>query len=118
MIEEKNKNRRSQGYTKELLNAIVDTEKLSSDKVLATIISRRGSAPRAVGTKMLVLSDGQCIDTIGGGCMEAEVRNRALRLMKHPEKKTEVCEVDMTAMDAEEEGMVCGGRIEVLLEKV
>lgn len=118
VIEEKNKNRRSQGFNKELLNAIADTEKLPSDKVLATIISRRGSAPRAVGTKMLVCADGQCIDTIGGGCMEAEVRNRALRLMKHPEKKTEVCEVDMTAMDAEEEGMVCGGRIEVLLEKV
>ena len=35
----------------------------------------------------------------------------------HGRLQTQVCEVDMTAMDAEEEGMVCGGRIEVLLEK-
>lgn len=118
IIEEKNKKRRSQGFTKEMLKALQEPAAAREQRVLATIISRRGSAPRSVGTKMLVLSDGRCIDTIGGGCMEAEVRNRALWLMKHAEKKTQVCQVDMTAMDAEEEGMVCGGRIEVLLEKI
>lgn len=115
IIEEKNKKRRSQGFTKDILRAVRDAG--DAQTVLATIISRRGSAPRSVGTKMLVLADGRCIDTIGGGCMEAEVRNRALRLLHHAERQTQVCEVDMTAMDAEEEGMVCGGRIEVLLEK-
>ena len=98
-----------------MLRAVRDAH--DAQMVLATIVSRRGSAPRSVGTKMLVLADGRCIDTIGGGCMEAEVRNRALRLMHHADRQTQVCGVDMTAMDAEEEGMVCGGRIEVLLEK-
>ena len=118
IIEEKNKKRRSQGFTKEMLNALQEPLTAKEQRVLATIISRCGSAPRSVGTKMLILSDGRCIDTIGGGCMEAEVRKRALWLMKHAEKKTQICQVDMTAMDAEEKGMVCGGRIEVLLEKV
>ena len=115
IIEEKNKKRRSQGFTKDMLRAVRDAG--DAQMVMATIVSRRGSAPRSVGTKMLVLADGRCIDTIGGGCMEAEVRNRALRLMHHADRQTQVCGVDMTAMDAEEEGMVCGGRIEVLLEK-
>lgn len=115
IIEEKNKKRRSQGFTKDILRAVCDAG--DTQTVLATIISRRGSAPRSVGTKMLVLADGRCIDTIGGGCMEAEVRNRALRLLHHADRRIQICEVDMTAMDAEEEGMVCGGRIEVLLEK-
>lgn len=117
IIEEKNKKRRSQGFTKDILKAVRDDGDAQVQMVLATIVSRRGSAPRSVGTKMLVLADGRCIDTIGGGCMEAEVRNRALRLMKHPDRQAQICEVDMTAMDAEEKGMVCGGRIEVLLEK-
>lgn len=40
---------------------------------LATIVSRKGSAPRDVGTKMLILPDGHAIGTIGGGCVEADV---------------------------------------------
>jgi xanthine dehydrogenase accessory factor len=67
---------------------------------------------------MLVQADGSCIGTIGGGCMEAEVQKRALWLMKHPKGQLHVCRVDLCASDAEEEGMVCGGVIEVLLENI
>ena len=84
--------------------------------MLATIITRKGSAPRNVGSKMLILEDGSCVGTIGGGCMEAEGLRKA-RVMMHENNtglKTEY--VDMTGDDAEEEGMVCGGTIEVLLE--
>ena len=54
---------------------------------------------------MLILEDGNCVGTIGGGCMEAEVLRKA-RVMMHENNtglKTEY--VDMTGDDAEEEGM-------------
>lgn len=115
IIEVKNQNKRVCGYPEDLLEAILDIVH-PGKKMLATIITRKGSAPRNVGSKMLILEDGRCVGTIGGGCMEAEVLRKA-RVMMHENNtglKTEY--VDMTGDDAEEEGMVCGGTIEVLLE--
>ena len=115
IIEVKNQNKRVCGYPKDLLEAILDIVH-PGKKMLTTIITRKGSAPRNVGSKMLILEDGSCVGTIGGGCMEAEVLRKA-RVMMHENNtglKTEY--VDMTGDDAEEEGMVCGGTIEVLLE--
>ena len=86
-------------------------------KVLATIIARRGSAPRSIGTKMLVLGDGRIIGTIGGGCMESEVQHQCLRLLHEENEMTRIIRADMTVAQAEDEGMVCGGTIDVFLEK-
>ena len=106
------------GYSKELLEALCDEDCKKQKKVLATIISRKGSAPRGVGTKMLILEDGTLIDTIGGGCAESDVITKALLMMREEKLRFQICMVDMTREAAEEEGMVCGGRIEVMLERV
>ena len=82
----------------------------------ATIVSRKGSAPRSVGTKMLIFEDGTTVDTIGGGCVESEIMQKALLMMRAGEPRFQVCRVDMTADAAEDEGMVCGGVVEVMLE--
>ena len=66
IIQIKNSRAKSGGYSSELLEEILKEDECG--KVLATIISRKGSAPRGVGTKMLVCGDGRIIDTIGGGC--------------------------------------------------
>ena len=65
---------------------------------------------------MLILEDGSCVGTIGGGCMEAEVLRKARVMMHENNTGLKTKYVDMTGDDAEEEGMVCGGTIEVLLE--
>ena len=62
--------------------------------------------------------DGRCIGTIGGGCMEAEVLQKALFMIRADACRAQLCHVDLTETDAEEEGMVCGGTLEVLLEVV
>ena len=49
---------------------------------LATIIGRKGSAPRGIGDKMLVRFDGSILGTIGGGKMEAEVIRTAKNAIK------------------------------------
>ena len=50
----------------------VNDENEMEYRMLCTIIEKRGSAPRSIGTQMLVTSDNRMIGTIGGGCAEAE----------------------------------------------
>ncbi len=49
---------------------------------LVTIVEKRGSTPRGVGTAMVVRLDGSQEGTIGGGSMEARVRSDALALLQ------------------------------------
>lgn len=118
IIAVKNKKKRTYGYSREVIRAIMDPDKYPGKKVLATIVSRKGSAPQGSGVKMLVLSDGRCIGTIGGGCMEAEVLQKALLMMGTDAPEVRLCNVDLTGSDSEDEGMVCGGTVDVLLERI
>ena len=118
IIEVKNKKKRTCGYTKEIMQAVLNPESGSESKVMATIVKRKGSAPQGVGIKMLVLRSGTCIGTIGGGCMEANIMQKALLMASGNGPEAVICKVDMTGADAEEEGMVCGGVVSVLLESV
>lgn len=124
IIEVKNKQKRSGGYSRELLKYIMEEEAAQENmsgvcadrKVLATIVTRMGSAPREVGTKMLILPNGKNVGTIGGGCVESEVQKRGLKKIRFGEREPELYHVDMSGIEAEDEGMVCGGMIDVLLE--
>lgn len=104
------------GYSKELMEAVCGETYSRLKKVLATIISRKGSAPRGVGTKMVIAEDGSLVGTIGGGCAESEVISKALLMLREENRIFQICTVELTSEAAEDEGMVCGGRIEVMLE--
>lgn len=110
---------------KEVLDALIEAAKQETDTqasdekyILCTIIKKNGSAPRGVGTQMLVSSDNRIIGTIGGGCAEAEVISHCRRLFRKQEFKCGLMDVSMNTDDAEKEGMVCGGSISVLLEQI
>ena len=99
----------------------VNDENEMEYRMLCTIIEKRGSAPRSIGTQMLVTSDNRMIGTIGGGCAEAEVITRCRGYFTEMRKGIhgicEIVKIQMSTDNVEEEGMVCGGRIEVLLEE-
>ena len=67
---------------------------------MCTIIKKNGSAPRGVGTQMLVSSDNRIIGTIGGGCAEAEVISYCRRLFRKQEFKCGLMDVSMNTDDA------------------
>ena len=117
LIQIKNQTKKTAGYDSLLMGYLTGVKEPGQPKVLATIIARRGSAPRSIGTKMLVLGDGRIIGTIGGGCMESEVQHQCLRLLREENEKSRIVCADMTVSQAEDEGMVCGGTIDVFLEK-
>lgn len=114
LIMEKNSVKKTSGYDKKLLECL--TGKSEQKIALATIVARRGSAPREIGTKMVVFPDGKIIGTIGGGCMESRIQHRCLHMLKQDNPESCLVYEDMTGNEAEEEGLVCGGNIQVYLE--
>lgn len=86
----------------------------NSPKSIVTIVSTKGSAPRKAGAKMLVYPSGKISGSIGGGCCEGEVINTARYILKTGGYEFQA--VDMTGDVAEDEGMVCGGIMDVIIE--
>ncbi len=82
----------------------------------ALVIRTKGSTPVKSGALMAVDELGHTTGTVGGGCSEGEVVQLARRMAGKQEKR--VVAVDMTNDAAAEEGMVCGGTMEVLLESI
>jgi len=116
IIAEKNQGARAGKISKEIIKTLQEEELADIPKALVTITKRQGSAPRDAGTKMLVLADGTCIDTIGGGCVEAEVRRQALTALDTGSPR--YMRVDITGKNAAEDGMVCGGIVELFIEPI
>ncbi len=96
--------------------AVVDemTRETETPRALITIISSKGSVPRKAGAKMIVWLDGKIMGSIGGGCSEASIITIARNTILNKEYTIE--HVDMTGNVAEDEGMVCGGIMDVLIE--
>ena len=86
------------------------------DLVLVTVIAASGATPRGAGARMLVGQQGRICGTIGGGCSEAAALAKARRIIGTG--KTAVIDFDMSSEVAEENGMVCGGCMTVLIEDV
>lgn len=84
--------------------------------VLATIIGRKGSAPRSVGASMAIFLDKRIIGTIGGGALEGQVQQFAPSLWG--QSRPVMKEFQMTSPNAKGRDMICGGVVEVLLQFV
>jgi xanthine dehydrogenase accessory factor len=100
------------------MNLIAETVKRMLDNhqpfVLATIVNREGSAPRTAGTRMIIAADGRAIGTIGGGLLEARVVAAAAEVLSS--RQPLMIPFDMTQSELAAMDMICGGRIEVLME--
>jgi xanthine dehydrogenase accessory factor len=84
-------------------------------RALVTVIGTKGSTPRDVGAKMLVWPNGKTLGSIGGGCSEADVMQKSYDVIR--DGGYLLMDVDMTGEVAEDEGMVCGGIMKVVIEK-
>ncbi len=85
------------------------------DLVQATIIKHAGSTPRSVGSKMFVRRDGSVIGSIGGGLVEFEMQKISREVFAAGKARIE--SVDLSGKDAATtDKMICGGRLEFLLE--
>src|SRR5881296_390053 len=89
----------------QLIQALADGEPFA----LGLISGIKGSSPQKKGAKALFFADGRIIGTLGGGCLEAEVQDRARRalLTQTPAKFDLVLDHDFGWDD----GLICGGKV-------
>lgn len=80
------------------------------------LVETRGSTPQKAGAVMLVFADGSQAGTLGGGCVEAEVKRRAIALLT--EGKSELCKFQLDSDYGWDDGLICGGRMLVLIEPI
>ena len=80
------------------------------------VLTSDGSTPTDSGAIMAVDSIGRTYGTIGGGCSEAAAILKARNMIGTGERA--VLDFDMSSEVAEENGMVCGGCMTVLIEDV
>ena len=84
---------------------------------MATVIETWGSSPCQVGSKMIVNDKGDFLGSVSGGCVEANVINECLELIKNknPFKKIHFTVQDEKAWSV---GLACGGEMTVFIEQI
>lgn len=99
------------------LNAIIADHLARGERgALATIVAKVGSAPRDEGARMFVTAQGEAFGTIGGGVVEAKVCVEALRAIERGQHR--MFRFEMDGKEAAEEGMICGGEVDIFIEPV
>ena len=99
----------------EVYKAILVALEKGQSIVRVAVIESAGSTPRAAGAGMAVYEDGSLTGTIGGGSVENESHIIAKAMSPGSAK---VCNFDLTANDAANLGMVCGGAMSVLIDSL
>jgi xanthine/CO dehydrogenase XdhC/CoxF family maturation factor len=86
------------------------------DVALATVIETWGSAPRPVGSHLVIDGEGNFEGSVSGGCVEGAVISEAIDVITSgAPRMLEFGVADETAWRV---GLSCGGRIAVYVEKV
>ena len=104
------------GEMRDIYERIVEVLGTGRRLALATLVTRRGSAPGALGSKMLVLDDGTTSGSIGGGCVEAEVWDAARAALAGD--GAQVCKFRLRSEDMADSGLICGGSVDILVRAV
>ena len=99
---------------RDLYEMISDSNSRGERVVVATVAETRGSTPQRRGAKMLFFAGGETAGTVGGGCVEAEVWAKAREALRSG--KSGLHHFTLTADEASEEGMVCGGTMDIFID--
>jgi xanthine/CO dehydrogenase XdhC/CoxF family maturation factor len=83
---------------------------------LATVVETWGSAPRPVGSHLVIDEDGNFEGSVSGGCVEGAVVGEAMEVIG--EGKPRMLEFGVADDTAWRVGLSCGGRIKVYVERL
>jgi xanthine/CO dehydrogenase XdhC/CoxF family maturation factor len=83
---------------------------------IATVVETWGSAPRPVGSHLVVVDDGNFLGSVSGGCVEGAVIGEAAEVIG--DGKPRMLEFGVADETAWRVGLSCGGRIKVFVERV
>lgn len=80
------------------------------------LVETRGSTPQKAGATMLVFANGSQAGTLGGGCVEAEVKRRAIDILNTGEASIASFQLDDDY--GWDDGLICGGRMQILIDPI
>ena len=100
----------------DILKAAEDWARAGRGVAIATVVETWGSAPRPVGSHLVIDADGNFLGSVSGGCVEGAVVSEALEVIETCRARTLSFGVaDDTAWRV---GLSCGGKIAVFVEPV
>ncbi|CAH1667752.1 MAG: XdhC family protein [Chelatococcus sp.] len=98
----------------QILNEAEAWKRAGREVAVATVVETWGSAPRPVGSHLVIDGEGNFLGSVSGGCVEGEVITQALDVIAEATPRMlEFGVADETAWRA---GLSCGGRIRVFVE--
>ena len=100
----------------EILKAAESWRREGKGVALATVTDTWGSAPRPVGSNLVIDADGNFLGSVSGGCVEGAVVTEALDVIESG--KPRLLEFGVADETAWQVGLSCGGTIRVYVEKI
>ncbi|CAH1659066.1 CO dehydrogenases maturation factor, CoxF family [Hyphomicrobiales bacterium] len=98
----------------QILNEAEAWKRAGREVAVATVVETWGSAPRPVGSHLVIDGEGNFLGSVSGGCVEGEVITQALDVIA--EATPRMLEFGIADETAWRAGLSCGGRIRVFVE--
>jgi xanthine dehydrogenase accessory factor len=99
-----------------LFSSLIQQARSERPCAVCMVVSSRGSTPQTAGAMLLLHADGRIEGTLGGGCVEAEVRRRALEMLHA--SQSGVLTFHLNHDYGWDDGLICGGRMDVAVMPV
>lgn len=100
----------------DVLDAVVREVNSGKRAALCVIVATRGSTPQPAGVIVCVDGEARMTGTLGGGCVEADIRNRAREALRTGDSQLLTFELDFES--GLDEGMICGGALDVAVSVI
>ena len=97
----------------QVFNALAAAARSGEAVCLGIISGTKGSSPQKLGAKALFHADGRIEGTLGGGCLEAEIQQRALESLRTGQPATFDLLLDHDF--GWDDGLICGGKVQGLI---
>src|SRR5215813_272765 len=92
-----------------VFQALAEAARNSEPVTLGVISGVKGSSPQKIGAKALFYPDGRIKGTLGGGCLEAEIQQRAIQALRTGQAATFDLLLDHDF--GWDDGLICGGKV-------
>src|SRR5882724_6393981 len=92
-----------------VFEALAEAARAGEPVALGIISGVKGSSPQKVGAKALFYGDGRIKGTLGGGCLEAEIQQRAIQSLRSGQAETFDLLLDHDF--GWDDGLICGGKV-------
>ncbi len=101
---------------RELFHQLEELATTEQQAAYCRLVETRGSTPQKPGATMLIYPDGSQAGTLGGGCVEAEVKRNALALLEN--NVSRIVQFQLDHDYGWDDGLICGGRMQILIQPI